>query len=506
MAAKKGSTKKEVKTKAVSKAKKATASTKKAAVPVKKAVSSTKKAAAPVDKAKASPEKPAVTVKGDVTKDGFLSFLETLGVTRVLIWGLVVGIIVGGVFAYAVLPRTAAPQGGVLPSENVAPVAVAHTLSKAEITEKTREYILNNNMVIPGTSVVISNVTEENGLYRLMISLAIPGGPSQVVESYVTKDGALFFPSFLDMTVPIPTPPPTTVSVHPTQAPTQQQTALSERLVDDDPSIGPVDAPVTIVEFSDFQCPYCASAASVVHQIIDAYGDQVRVVYRDFPLTSIHPHAQKAAEAAQCANDQGRFWEFHDIIFANQAAMAVDNLKQYAKDLGMDSDTFDECLDSGKYTDEVLKDIQDGVNAGVSSTPTFFVNTEMVVGAKPFSAFQQIIDSILNPTSSGGSVLPTYAQSNPTVTQAYTISTEIPEILAKVPCYCSCGSIGHDSLKECFISENGEFSDHGSYCDICVSEALDVDQWYKEGVSIDEIRSRIDEKYKQYGEPTDTPL
>lgn len=86
------------------------------------------------------------------------------------------------------------------------------------------------------------------------------------------------------------------------------------------------------------------------------------------------------------------------------------------------------------------------------------------------------------------------------------ISTEISAVLAKVPCYCSCGAIGHDSLKGCFISEDGEFSDHASYCTICVDEALDVDQWYKEGVSVEEIRTRIDEKYSEYGEPTDTPL
>jgi len=517
MVAKKDSGKKAVKAKVASKAKKATASTKKAAVPVKKTKASTKKAAVSVKKTAGPAKKAAASEKidmGQVKKvddksAGFQSYLDALGVMRVLVWGLVIGIIVGGVFAYAVLPRTAAPPEWVSPSAAVAPGG-AQALSKAEITEKTRDYIIAN-MVSPSTSVVVTDVTEENGLYKLVINLAIPGGPSQDVESYAAKDGSLFFPSVLDMTAPISTSPPTTSSAHPTITPTQQETALSEQLVDDDPSIGPVDAPVTIVEFSDFQCPYCKSAASVVHQIIDTYGDSVRVVYRDFPLTSIHPHAQKAAEAAQCANDQGLFWEFHDIIFANQAAMAVDNLKQYAADLSLNSSTFDACLDSDKYKEEVLKDMQDGVNAGVGSTPTFFVGNEMVVGAVPFDNLKAVIDAQLNPHTtsapiSEASTLPTYAQSTPTVTQAYMISTEISDILAKVPCYCSCGAIGHDSLKECFISEDGEFADHASYCDICVSEALDVDQWYKEGLSIEEIRTRIDEKYSQYGVPTDTSL
>ncbi|MFQ5887353.1 MAG: PCYCGC motif-containing (lipo)protein [Candidatus Hydrothermarchaeales archaeon] len=423
--------------------------------------------------------------KENIKSDGFQTYLERMGVTRVLIWGLVIGLIVGGIVAYNFRPNTA-----------------TQTLSKEELKEKTKNYILAN-MVRPETSVVINNITEEKGLYKLEISLAFQG-QTQDVETYATKDGELFFPTALDMSItPVESPPTTTHPAPTTTTPPQIQISATS-LVDDDPSKGPENAPVTIVEFSDFQCPFCASASSTVHKIIDTYGDKVRVVYRDFPLSSIHPHAQKAAEAAECADEQGKFWEFHDMIFANQGNMDVDNLKQFAKDLGLDSKKFDECLDSGKYEAEVKNDMQDGIDAGVTSTPTFFVNDEKVVGAKPFSTFQLVIEAKLN--SGSGSTLPAYTQTNAVTAQAYTISTEIPGILEKIPCYCSCGVIGHDSLKECFLSENGEFVDHASYCDVCINEALDVDRWYKEGVSIEEIRSRIDEKYKQYGEPTDTPL
>jgi len=182
-----------------------------------------------------------------------------------------------------------------------------------------------------------------------------------------------------------------------TSAPvTIASTRASEDLVDIDPSKGPENAPITIVEFSDFQCPFCAKAAPVVQQIVDTYGDKVRIVYRDFPLSSIHPDAQKAAEAAECADDQGKFWEFHDLLYANQDKMSVNDLKQFAKNLGLDSNTFDKCLDSGKHEVEVKKDMQDGINMGVTGTPSFFINGQYLSGAQPFLEFQQIIDSMLS--------------------------------------------------------------------------------------------------------------
>jgi len=166
---------------------------------------------------------------------------------------------------------------------------------------------------------------------------------------------------------------------------------------DDDPSIGSPDAPVTIIEFSDFQCPFCARfSLDTLPQLKENYisKGKVRMVFRDFPL-GFHAQALPAAEAAECADEQGKFWEMHDKIFQNQGSLGTSSYKQWAKDLGLDSAKFDACLDSGKYANEVNKDLQDGQSAGVSGTPTFFINGKEVVGAQPFSVFQQVIDAEL---------------------------------------------------------------------------------------------------------------
>jgi protein-disulfide isomerase len=165
---------------------------------------------------------------------------------------------------------------------------------------------------------------------------------------------------------------------------------------DDDPAVGPPDAEVVIVEFLDFQCGYCGRfATETLYQILDTYGDEIRFVSRDFPLTSIHTHAQKAAEAAQCAHEQGNYWEYHDLLLRNQQALTIDSLKGYAEQLGLDMMSFDECLESGRYTTEVQQDLADGERYGVTGTPTFFVNGRLLVGAKPFSAFQAMIEEEL---------------------------------------------------------------------------------------------------------------
>lgn len=163
---------------------------------------------------------------------------------------------------------------------------------------------------------------------------------------------------------------------------------------DDDPQKGPANAKVTIIEFSDFQCPFCARAQPTLEQIFQTYGSKVRLVYRDFPL-SFHQNAQKAAEAAECADEQGKFWEYHDILFANQNALDTESLKKYAAELKLDSQKFNSCLDSGKYGQEVKKDFSDGQSAGVQGTPAFFINGRLVSGAQPFENFKAIIDEEL---------------------------------------------------------------------------------------------------------------
>ncbi len=166
----------------------------------------------------------------------------------------------------------------------------------------------------------------------------------------------------------------------------------------DDPMKGSADAPVTIIEYSDFQCPFCARFWSqTLPQIQEEYIDtgKVKLIYKDFPL-GFHENAQKAGEAAECADDQGMFWEYHDMIYENQISLSVSSLKTWAKELGLDTSEFNDCLDSGKYTDEVKEDFKEGQAAGVSGTPAFFINGRSLVGAQPFSAFQQIIEEELS--------------------------------------------------------------------------------------------------------------
>ena len=127
----------------------------------------------------------------------------------------------------------------------------------------------------------------------------------------------------------------------------------------------------------------------------ETYGDKVRVVWKDFPLTQIHPQAFKAAEAGHCAAEQGKFWEYHDKLFGNQQALQPDFLKQYAKDAGMDAEKFGTCLDSSKYAERVRDSVAAGSQLGVSSTPTVFVNGRMLEGAQPYDVFSSIIDEEL---------------------------------------------------------------------------------------------------------------
>ena len=163
----------------------------------------------------------------------------------------------------------------------------------------------------------------------------------------------------------------------------------------DDPVLGGANAPVTVVEFSDFQCPFCRQVMPTLKKLREAYGDRVRIVWKDFPLTSIHPQAFKAAEAAHCAREQSKFWEYHDRLFENQQALDADFLKKYAADTGLDTAKFNTCLDTAKYAERVQAQMGVGNQLGVSSTPSMFVNGRMVSGAQPFEVFTAIIDEEL---------------------------------------------------------------------------------------------------------------
>ncbi len=175
---------------------------------------------------------------------------------------------------------------------------------------------------------------------------------------------------------------------------------------DGNPMRGPKDAPVQIIMWSDYQCPFCARVEGTMTQIRTSYGDKVAIVFRDFPL-SFHNRAQKAAEAAGCAFEQDKFWEMHDKLFANQQALEPANLDQYATELQLDMPKFKECLDSGKRAPEIAADMKAGQAVGVSGTPAAFINGRFVSGAQPYENFAKIIDEELarsqaKPAAPGG--------------------------------------------------------------------------------------------------------
>jgi protein-disulfide isomerase len=157
---------------------------------------------------------------------------------------------------------------------------------------------------------------------------------------------------------------------------------------------GPSNAPIEIIEFSDFQCPFCQRANPTVAQVLKTYGDRVHFVYRHFPLGN-HPNARPAAEASQCAAEQGKFWEYHDTLFANPSRLADADLKQHAAGLGLDAKQFNACVDTHKYKAQIDADMEAGEEAGVNGTPAFFVNGRMLSGAQPFDAFKRVIDEEL---------------------------------------------------------------------------------------------------------------
>jgi len=164
---------------------------------------------------------------------------------------------------------------------------------------------------------------------------------------------------------------------------------------DDDPWTGTDHAPVTIIEFSDFECPYCRQSVPVLKELMEKYPGKLKLVYRDFPGPN-HQQALPAAEAAQCAAEQNRFWDYHDALFTRQAQAGRWNFSALAQDLGLHASLFEACMKGNRYREEVLQDLQDGLKLGITSTPTFFINGRPLIGARPLADFQAIIDPLIN--------------------------------------------------------------------------------------------------------------
>ncbi|MGH7905653.1 MAG: thioredoxin domain-containing protein [Candidatus Binataceae bacterium] len=160
------------------------------------------------------------------------------------------------------------------------------------------------------------------------------------------------------------------------------------------PSLGPKNAPITIVEFADFECPFCKRSEETLKELRQEYGGKVRLVYLDYPL-SIHPYAFQAAEAGQCAEEQGKFWQYHNALYADQSKLTTKDLKAAAAKLKLNAKQFDKCLDSGKYAAAVHQDMKEGSALGVNGTPGFFINGRPLSGAQPVEAFENVINEEL---------------------------------------------------------------------------------------------------------------
>jgi len=160
-------------------------------------------------------------------------------------------------------------------------------------------------------------------------------------------------------------------------------------------TLGPANAPITIVEFSDYQCPFCRRWHDEVYQnLLTAYPGKIKFVYRNLPLTSIHPDAQGAAEAAMCAGEQNVYWQYHDKLFSSEV-LGSGAYTQYAKELNLDMTAFEACVSQEKYKKQIQADSDFALNLGISSTPTFFINGLAIVGAQPLEVFKQVIDKEL---------------------------------------------------------------------------------------------------------------
>ena len=249
---------------------------------------------------------------------------------------------------------------------------------------------VNENLLAGIATATLNSVEEFGDVYKLKIDIVSElSNGTQNATLYLSKDGNLLFPSAIDLSAYV---------VQSTEETTMTNTSFEAAA---DPIIGNPDAPVTIVEYGDFECPICGEVYPTINALLEEYPDQVKLVFQNYPIDSKHPNAQKAAEAGECANIQGEFEAYYNILYQNQDALGVDDLKQYAVDLGLDTQAFDDCLDSGAMAEEVALDKSDGIALGLPGTPTFYItgpnseSPETVVGNQPIGTFEAIIDAQL---------------------------------------------------------------------------------------------------------------
>ncbi|PIR93269.1 hypothetical protein COT99_01700 [Candidatus Falkowbacteria bacterium CG10_big_fil_rev_8_21_14_0_10_43_10] len=263
-------------------------------------------------------------------------------------------------------------------------VAGVKILNIEEASARAEKFI-NDNLMPAGQTATVKEVVEENGLYKVVVD----AGNGQNIDSYMTKDGGTFFPQAMD-----------TAKTTPDNSDSANQPVAQEAAPIDGENEyvkGNKEATVDVIEYSDFECPYCLRHTAAMDQIFNDYKDKIRVVFRHFPL-SFHAEAQKAAEASECAGEQGKFWEMHDKIFkANEAKnMSVAQWKTEAKNLGLNTAQFNACLDSGKYADKIKKQTAGGQAAGVTGTPATFINGQMFSGAVGYDTLKQAIEKELS--------------------------------------------------------------------------------------------------------------
>ena len=247
----------------------------------------------------------------------------------------------------------------------------------------------SNAPVMPDADALIT--FKRSHFYSVLVVLAFAVG---VLTGYFIWGNNTTAPAVADAPAPAADQPSGQIEAAPvaTQSP---QYVRYEITTEGYPSLGPDDAPITIVEFSDFQCPFCKRFHDETYRaLLDAYPGQIRFVYRNLPLTAIHPDAMPAAVASLCANEQNVYWEYHDKLFSSDV-LGTDTYIQYANELNLNAEDFSACLASGKFDEFIQQDMEFAFELGVQSTPTFFINGLAIVGAQPLDSFTQIIDKEL---------------------------------------------------------------------------------------------------------------